>query len=99
MDREGVTKGDVGRMLNERYWAEMKRRGLKPYTSFDVRDGFRELRRAWWHRYYRLWILRAHLPEYERKENLRYARLSLAASRACDRPRLPDRLDTGTYAA
>ena len=89
MDREGVTDGDVGRVMSARYWAEMKKRGLKPYTSFTAGDGFAELRRAGWHRYYRLWILRELISVWERAENLRMARLCLAASRVCDRPALP----------
>lgn len=91
MDREGVARHLAVAAYRAQDEREGQRLGREPamWEPWSVRDGFIALGRAWWHRYYRLWVLRRLLPPYERADHARRVRLALAQSRACLRPRLP----------
>lgn len=90
--REGYSKGEIQRRVNDALVADQERRGLDPRgwpVLGTVARGFAELTGAAWHRFYRLWLLRAHLSPYERADHLRRAKLNLEYAKRCDRPCLP----------
>lgn len=90
MDREGMHRMEPQGIINRRHCDERKRRGMEDrwWVPFAVRQGFDELNKAAYS-YRRMIILRSHMSAYERADVVRSIRYELAASRACDRPRLP----------
>lgn len=90
MDREGVHRMEPQGIQNRRFWddprcKENERGWVEP---FAVWQGWQELNLAIWHTRYRMLVLKPRSP-YERSETVRSIRHELAATRKCDRPRLP----------
>lgn len=77
-------------ILNTRRQEQLTERGIEKYwMPLTVAERVQEQHLAFWNRYYRLWVLRAHLSSYEREYHLRRARLCLEYATHADRPRLP----------
>lgn len=88
-DKEFPNRGGTWqRIINERRWSEMKRRGIDAYVSFSQEDRFKELGMVASYRY-RLRILRTLMSRYEKTDHWRRIWLHLHAARQCDKPRLP----------
>jgi hypothetical protein len=90
MDREGVHRMEPQGIQNRRFWAdprcvENERGWVQPFANWQGWDEWNKAAYA----YRRMMILRRHMSAYERADTIRVIRYEIAASRTCDRPRLP----------